>query len=46
MMVGSTRTFGHIAIANSDASAAAFTNTAIDQAHRAVQECLVSRGLT
>jgi len=38
--------FGHIAIANSDASAAAFTNTAIDQAHRAVQECLVSRGLT
>jgi len=32
--------FGRIAIANSDASAAAYTDTAIDQAHRAVQELL------
>jgi len=38
--------FGQIAIANSDAGAAAFTNQAIDEAHRAVQELLVSRGLT
>jgi spermidine dehydrogenase len=37
--------FGRIAIANSDSSAAAFTNTAIDMANRAVQECLSSRGL-
>ena len=37
--------FGRIAIANADAGAAAFTNMAIDQAHRAVQDCLVSRGL-
>jgi spermidine dehydrogenase len=28
-----------------DAAASAFTNTAIDMADRAVQECLVSRGL-
>ncbi len=40
------RRFGQIAIANSDAGAAAFTNQAIDEAHRAVQELLVSRGLT
>jgi spermidine dehydrogenase len=40
------QTFGRIAIANADASAAAFTNTAIDMAERAVQECLISRGLT
>jgi spermidine dehydrogenase len=32
--------FGRIAIANSDAAAAAYTDTAIDQAHRAVQELL------
>jgi spermidine dehydrogenase len=32
--------FGRIAIANSDASAAAYTDTAIDQAYRAVQELL------
>jgi spermidine dehydrogenase len=37
--------FGRIAIANADAGAAAFTPIAIDQAHRAVQDCLVSRGL-
>ena len=30
--------FGRIAIANSDAGAAAYTDSAIDQAHRAVQE--------
>ena len=40
------RMFGRIAIANADAGAAAFANVAIDQAERAVQECLVSRGLT
>jgi spermidine dehydrogenase len=38
-------TFGRIAIANADAGASAFTCVAIDQAHRAVQDCLVSRGL-
>lgn len=38
--------FGRIAIANSDAGASAFTNVAIDEAHRAIQECLISRGLT
>jgi spermidine dehydrogenase len=38
--------FGRIAIANADAGASAFTNVAIDQAHRAVQEVIVSRGLT
>jgi spermidine dehydrogenase len=36
---------GWIAIANSDAGAAAFTNQAFDEAHRAVQELLVARGL-
>jgi len=40
------QTFGRIAIANADAAASAFTNTAIDMAERAVQECLISRGLT
>jgi spermidine dehydrogenase len=39
------RAFGRIAIANADAGAAAFTNEAIDQAERAVQDCLSSRGL-
>jgi len=34
------RTFGPIAIANSDAGAAAYTDAAIDQAHRAVRELL------
>ena len=37
--VGRTR-FGPIAIANSDAAAAAYTDAAIDQAHRAVEELL------
>lgn len=32
------RRFGRIAIANSDAAAAAYTDRAIDEAHRAVQE--------
>jgi spermidine dehydrogenase len=32
--------FGRISIANSDANASADTNTAIAQAHRAVQEVL------
>ncbi len=39
------RAFGRIAIANADSGAAAFTNTAIDQAQRAVQDCLASRGM-
>jgi spermidine dehydrogenase len=39
------RALGRIAIANADSGAAAFTNVAIDQAERAVQECLSSRGL-
>ncbi len=43
-VVGRAR-FGPVAIANSDAGAAAFTNQAFDEAHRAVQELLVSRGL-
>jgi spermidine dehydrogenase len=36
------RPFGKIAIANSDAGASAYTDVAIDQAHRAVQEILHS----
>ena len=44
-VVGRQR-LGPIAIANSDAGAAAFTNQAIDEAHRAVQELLVAKGLT
>jgi len=39
------RPFGRVAIANSDAGAAAFINVAIDQAHRAVQELLDRHGL-
>jgi len=39
------RPFGRVAIANSDAGAAAFINVAIDQAHRAVQELLQRHGL-
>lgn len=39
------RAFGRIAIANADSGAAAFTNVAIDQAERAVQDCLASRGM-
>jgi spermidine dehydrogenase len=38
--------FGQITVANADAGAAAFTNQAIDEAHRAVQELLVHEGLT
>jgi spermidine dehydrogenase len=34
--------YGRIAIANSDAGASAYTNTAIDQAHRAVEELLTA----
>jgi spermidine dehydrogenase len=34
--------FGRITIANSDAAAAAYTDQAIDQAYRAIQEILVS----
>ena len=36
--------FGHIAIANSDAGASAYTDVAIDQAHRAVSELLHPSG--
>jgi len=39
------RPLGRMAIANSDAEAAAFTNTAIDAAHRAVQDLLRQRGM-
>ncbi|HJS58340.1 MAG TPA: NAD(P)-binding protein [Vicinamibacteria bacterium] len=39
------RRFGRVAIANSDAGAAAFINVAIDEAHRAVQELLQRHGL-
>lgn len=39
------RRLGRIAIANADSGAGAFVNVAIDQAERAVQECLESRGL-
>ncbi|MGH9384485.1 MAG: NAD(P)-binding protein [Vicinamibacterales bacterium] len=39
------RRFGLMTIANADAGAAAFTNQAFDEAHRAVQELFVSRGL-
>ena len=38
--------FGRIAIANSDAGAAAFTNQAIDEANRAVEELFVAEGLS
>jgi len=40
------RRCGRVTIANSDAGAAAFTNQAIDEAHRAVQELLLIQGLT
>jgi spermidine dehydrogenase len=43
-IVGRQR-FGRVTIANADAGAAAFTNQAIDEAHRAVQELLVAEGL-
>jgi spermidine dehydrogenase len=38
--------WGRIAIANADSAAQAFTNAAIDMAHRAVGELLIARGLT
>ena len=38
--------FGRVTIANADAGAAAFTNQAIDEAHRAVEELFVTSGLT
>ncbi len=41
-VVGRQR-FGRISIANADAGAAAFTNVAIDQAERAVQDLLTAR---
>jgi len=44
-VVGRKR-FGRIAIANADAGAAAFTNQAIDEAHRAVEELFIAEGLT
>ena len=44
-VVGRQR-FGRVTIANADAGAAAFTNQAIDEAHRAVEELLVKNGLT
>jgi spermidine dehydrogenase len=40
------RAFGRITVANADSGAGAFVNVAIDQAERAVQECLASRGLS
>ena len=41
-MIGRAR-FGRIAIANSDAGAAAYTSCAIDQARRAVDELLAMK---
>jgi spermidine dehydrogenase len=38
------RPFGRIAIANSDAAAYAYTDAAIDEAYRAVQELMLRRG--
>ena len=38
--------FGSVTIANADAGAAAFTNQAIDEARRAVEELFVKNGLT
>ena len=38
--------FGRVTIANSDAGAAAFTNQAMDEANRAVEELFVLEGLT
>jgi spermidine dehydrogenase len=38
--------FGAVTIANADAGAAAFTNQAIDEGHRAVEELFVRNGLT
>jgi spermidine dehydrogenase len=38
--------FGRVTMANSDAGAAAFTNQAMDEANRAVEELFVLQGLT
>ena len=38
------KAFGRISIANSDAGASAYTDVAIDQAHRAVQELFAVKG--
>ncbi len=43
-MIGRQR-IGRITIANSDAGAAAFTNQAMDEANRAVEELFVLQGL-
>jgi spermidine dehydrogenase len=43
--VAGRQRFGRITIANSDAGAAAFTNQAIDEAHRAVEELFRAEGL-
>jgi spermidine dehydrogenase len=40
------RRFGRVTIANADAGAAAFTNQAIDEANRAVEELFIAQGLT
>jgi spermidine dehydrogenase len=40
-MIG-RRQFGRISIANTDSAATAYTDTAIDQAHRAVNELINS----
>ena len=40
--VRARRPFGRVFIANSDADAYAYTDCAIDQAHRAVQELLAA----
>jgi len=42
--IAGRKRFGSIAIANSDAAAAAYTDAAIDQAHRAVSELLTDKG--
>jgi spermidine dehydrogenase len=44
-VVGRQR-FGRVTIANADAGAAAFTNQAIDEANRAVEELFIAQGLT
>jgi spermidine dehydrogenase len=40
------RRFGRVTIANADAGAGAFTNQAIDEANRAVEELFIAQGLT
>ena len=43
-MSSAAQPFGRIAIANSDSGAGAYTDSAIDQAHRAVGELLAVEG--